>query len=102
MEHYLAALVAKKGLFFGLLIGLMKVMKDARDGKIKWVTAITDLAGAILIGYVSYEIVSLTDISEAMKIVWTLFMSSNAFLVIAVISDKKLFNRIVDKYIKRL
>ena len=80
----------------------MKVMKDARDGKLVWLTALTDLAGSVLIGYVAYEIVSLTEISEVMKIMWTIFTASNAFLVIAVLSDKDLFSKIVDKYIKKL
>ncbi len=102
MEHFLTVLVAKKGIFYGLLIGVMKVMKDVRDGKLIWVTALTDLAGSILIGYVAYEIVSLTEISELMKVVWTIFMASNAFLVIAILSDKKLFQKIVDKYIKKI
>lgn len=102
MEHYIAALLAKKGIIYGFLIGIMKVMKDARDGKLKLVTVITDLAGSILIGYVAYEVVSLTSISELTKIIWTIFMASNAFLVIAVMSDKQLFNKIVDKYIKKI
>lgn len=102
MEHYLAALLAKKGILYGFLVGVMKVMKDAREGKLMWVTALTDLVGSVLIGYVAYEIVSLTEISEVMKIVWTIFTASNAFLVIAVLSDKVLFNKIVDKYIKKL
>lgn len=97
-EKLVALLFAKKGLVLGFGIGLMKVLKDIRDGKFKWKTAITDLMGSIIIGYSAYQIVSLTDMTEVMKISWTIFSSANAFVVMAILTDQKVFREIINKY----
>lgn len=101
MEKLLAVALTKHGAFYGLLVGIMKVLKDMRDGKYRTVTALTDIVGSCIVGYVSYEVASLTDIGEYFKVMWTLFMSANAFLVIAFATDKTLFNAVIDKYLKK-
>ena len=101
MEKLIAAALTKQGAFLGLLVGIMKVMKDARDGKIRTITALTDLVGSSIVGYVAYEVAGEADISRYLQILWTLFMSANAFLVIAFATDKDLFTSVVKKYLKK-
>lgn len=100
-EKFLTMILTKQGLFFGLLVGVMKVLKNVRDGELHLVTAITDLFAASIVGYIAYEVVSLTDISEPLKILWTIFLASNAFFVIATLSDKEMLMRFVRKYLKK-
>lgn len=100
MENLVTILLTKKGFIYGGLVGSMKLMKDIRDDKFKLVKSLTDLTGSVLIGYASYEVISLTDVSEIVRVLWTLFLSANAFLVVSVLSDKDLFDRIKKKYLK--
>ena len=86
---------------YGFLVGSMKVMNDMRNGKYDIVAMATDLIGATIIGYVAYEIASLSEISETMKVIWTLFLASNAFFVLSIITSKDLFLQFIEKYLKK-
>ena len=101
LEKIIAILATKKGILLGLLIGSMKVMADIRNGNVKMATLITDLLGAMVIGYASYEVISLTEVTELLKVIWTLFLSANAFLVVSMLSDKEIIQGFIRKYLKK-
>lgn len=101
IEKLIALLLVKKGIIYGFLVGFMKVLKDIRDGKFNLVSSLTDLFGATIVGYIAYEIVALTELSTVMKLIWTLFLASNSFVVIALLSDKKMLGFFIDKYLKK-
>ena len=103
MEKLIAIALVKKGIILGLLVGIMKIMKDMREGNLKLKTAIPDLFGSIFMGHISYEIVEpMENISEWFKIVWTVYMAVNAFVIISALQDKRIFDAIVNRYLNKM
>ncbi len=99
LEKVIGYIFVKKGIGIGLGVGLMKLMHDIRVGGIRKTVMITDLIGAIVMGYAAFEVIALTEISIYLQIIWTVFMSANAFLVVAFITDREFFNEVMSKYL---
>ena len=82
----------------GFGVGVLLILKSIRDGKFQWHIALPNLIGAIIMGYIAYEIGN-SRISEYLNIIWTFFVSINSFLIIDIVSEPELVKKLFARYI---
>ena len=54
-----------------------------------------------IVGYSSYEVLSVTNAPYASILILTIFISLNSFLSVELLTDKELMNTLFDKYVRK-
>lgn len=94
-------MIFTKGLIIGIFAGLLKIMQDMRTRTFKWYIALTDLFASMVVGYSIYEWASeAKSLHEWQKIMITVILSLNAFLVVKILTDPKMITLLIRNWIK--
>ena len=100
MKTILVYLYAK-GTVIGFITALSKLLNDIRTKNFQWRVFITDLLATPLMGYIAYELVKNIDsISDWQKIVFTIFMSLNTFVVLKLATNPNLVKAMIGSWLK--
>ena len=81
-------------------MGLFKVMQAFRSGTVRWVFLVTDVVGATVMGYFSWEVGESAGLSHPLLFFSTSIMSINAFFVVAMLANPDVFRAFVKSFIK--
>jgi nucleoside permease NupC len=88
-----------EGLVIGFFSGGLKIMYSIRNGTFKWTVAVTDLAGAMIVGYATWEWIEIEK--EWQKVLTTVVMSINTFFIVGLLMNPQLVKIYFTKYFKK-
>lgn len=89
------------GAVVGFLAGIVLICKSMYDGTFNWWRTMLTLPASVIVGYASYELLSLTSAPLVSVLVITIYASLNSFLFIEILTDKDITEQVFDKYIKK-
>jgi len=94
-------LLQHKWIVIWWITAIVKWTIAVRNSNFKVIVFITDLILAIIIGYVSWELVVDKDFSNILKVIFTFFMSWNAFVLVSIMFNQELAKSIFMNFIGR-
>ena len=89
------------GLLIGFLAGIVLICKSMYDGTFNWWRTLMTVPVSTIVGYSSYEVLSVTNAPYASILILTIFISLNSFLSVEILTDKELMNKLFDKYVRK-
>ena len=86
-----AFIYLNKGLLIGFFTGLLKIMYSIRNGDFNWKLALTDLFGAVIVGYSTWALLlEYTESINWQNYIITVVMALNAFILVGFLMNPKL------------
>lgn len=90
-----------KGTVIGFITAISKLLNDIRTNNFEWRVFLTDLFATPLMGYIAFELVKDIDsISHWQKVVFTIFMSLNTFVVLKLATNPNLVKAMIGSWLK--
>ena len=93
--------LVSNGVVIGFLAGLVLICKSIYDGTFNWWRTLMTVPATTIVGYSSYEVLSVTNAPYYAILILTIFISLNSFLSIEILTDKELMNKLFEKYIRK-
>lgn len=99
----LLALLEHEWIKIWMISAIAKWLIQARKNDFKKMVFVTDFFLAIIVWYVSWELVKDMDqINQVAKIIFVFVLSLNAVVVVSAFSDKKVATAILGRYLGNL
>lgn len=99
MIEKISALMEHEGIKTWILSAIAKWLIQLRKKDFKFVVFFTDFVLAMIMGYVSWELVQGNEsIGYPYKLIFVFVISFNAVFVLSAITDKKVAKTILSKY----
>ena len=101
MEKIISALSENKGIFIGVIAGIIKALNSVRSSKINWAIICTDLTASPLVGYATWHLATLSgELALWEVILLTVFMSLSVFVITSLMTDVEIAKKLIAKWIK--
>lgn len=98
----LKELVQHKWITIWLLTAIVKWIVQLRKQNFNVLVFITDTVLALIVWYVSWELVAQEDMLWVIKLIFTIFMSWNAFVLVSILFNPELAKKVFFNFIKQV
>lgn len=100
LEKTLLILLTHKWIWIWIWVWFMQLLSAVRRGDFKWTVAISTMLATPIVGGVAFYLWKEAGIITWINVLWTIFISANAFYVFSKITDVNFVDEIINWFIK--